>query len=128
MDEQTDMFRAQYTATIEMYKKEFGVDPPSGIWDMAKFNQDAGDDDPTKPKPKNSTDIKGLRSCSYTDTPPLYTYFENSTNNEQDAFPEFEEGHTSGAADGDWSDNPDSSSDSSGDGGGGCSGGCGGGD
>lgn len=34
---QTEAFQSQYFHTIELYKKEFGIDPPAVIWDATKF-------------------------------------------------------------------------------------------
>ena len=37
VDEQTEMFRTQYHDTIDLYVKEFGVQPPAEIWSATKF-------------------------------------------------------------------------------------------
>ena len=34
---QTEAFQSQYFHTIELYKKEFGLEPPPEIWDATKF-------------------------------------------------------------------------------------------
>ena len=50
---QIEAFQSQYIRTIELYKREFGCEPPAEIWDTTKFkekiekrkeNQDSGSD------------------------------------------------------------------------------------
>ncbi|MBK8847454.1 MAG: hypothetical protein IPO27_13265 [Bacteroidetes bacterium] len=37
LESQTEAFQAQYFQTIQLYKVEFGMEPPSDIWDETKF-------------------------------------------------------------------------------------------
>jgi uncharacterized membrane protein YgcG len=40
---QTEAFKSQYWHTIELYKKEFGIDPPAAIWETTKFKGKIGE-------------------------------------------------------------------------------------
>lgn len=41
MYDQTGTFNAQYLDTLELYKKEFGIDAPSQVWGVPKFDEQA---------------------------------------------------------------------------------------
>jgi hypothetical protein len=120
-DEQTENFQDQYLATIELYKSEFGIDPPPAIWGKTKFDPDK------KINPIKKTHHTE-QSTIYADSPPLITSFagEMAVQPASD-FSEFNGGDFGGAGAG---SSFDSGSDSSG----GdsscssCSSGCGGGD
>lgn len=126
MTDQTGSFNAQYLDTLELYKKEFDINPPADIWSQSKFDKELV---PTNGyESKKKTAMAGENSAfDYSDT-PLYTYFDFSANGESiEAYPEF-----NGFGDGDGggagaSDSWGSDSDSVGDGGSSCSSGCGGG-
>jgi hypothetical protein len=46
---QTEAFQAQYAATIELYKREFGIEPPADIWGVTKFpEKDIKEDEKNK--------------------------------------------------------------------------------
>ena len=128
IDEQTEIYKEQYLATIHSYIKEFGMLPPPAIWDVTKFDKETilGDLNILKQK-KLSFDTNVYQSSSV-DTMPLYESFNNEPN--EGSVPEFGGGEGGGAgARGDWG-NDDGGDDGGGggDGGGdagGCSGGCG---
>jgi hypothetical protein len=126
MQDQTEQFNVQYLDTLELYKKEFGINPPAGIWDIPKFDSEKVGEiiDHTEEKGRTS-DIVTINTS--TDTTPLYTYFDNA--DDIGDCPEFQDGGDFGGAgaDGDWSDSSsDSASDSGSSDAGGCSSGCGG--
>jgi hypothetical protein len=124
MQDQTGRYNVQYMDTIELYKTEFGVDPPESIWSVPKFDKEQiKTDDFYKSKKKKSS----LNSGDYSDNPSLYTYFDGSQPGyEAETLSEFSgfDGGSfgGGGAGGDFSD----SGSSDGGDGGGCSGGCGG--
>lgn len=132
--DQTGIFNVQYMDTLDLYKTEFGIDPPADIWSVPKFDQHnvAVDGYGSEKKKHNS---------SYPDA-ALVTFFAGSQQggNASQNFSEFGGGEYGGAgAGGSWNDHnsgldssgsisSDSGSDSGGDGGSsGCSSGCGGG-
>lgn len=121
--DQTGSFSAQYLDTIELYKKEFDLEPPAGIWGDTKFDkelQQKGNYYSNKKK-RNSNNSSDL----YIEQTPLYTYFSGEPATAYPEFTGFGDGDFGGGgASGDWGD---SNSDAGGDGAGGCSGGCGGG-
>lgn len=41
INSQTETFQSQYFYTIDLYKKEFGLEPPEEIWDATKFQGNA---------------------------------------------------------------------------------------
>jgi hypothetical protein len=127
IQDQTGQFNAQYLDTLKLYKVEFGINPPAGIWDLPKFDSEKVDEQMYKSEQKRRGSDTATTN-TITDTAPLYSYFENV--NDIGSYPEFEDGGDFGGAGafGDWSvDSSDSSSDSSSSDGGGCSSGCGGG-
>lgn len=122
-DEQTARYNAQYIETIALYKKEFGLEPPEGIWGNTKFDKELINQNESGVKRKRKSD-SSTDLMTY-DSTPLYYYFEDGNAADYPEFSGYEGGETGGAGStGDWGD---SGSDSGGDGGGGCSGGCGGG-
>lgn len=125
MEDQTGQFSAQYLDTIELYKKEFDLEPPADIWGNTKFDQDRVKQNGYSSKKKEYSGDGG----SY-DSTPLYSHFESEPAASYPEFTGFGDGDFGGGgASGDFGS--DSSSDGGGDSGGdggGCSGGCGGGD
>lgn len=128
LDCQTEVFKSQYFYTIVLYKKEFGCEPPSDIWEETKFRGTS----------KNLNEPKRIitESTYYYETEPLISMFPNIESGDvENGSGEFGGGEFGGAGSGgSWDDADDDSSDSdSGDSGGdsscsgGCSGGCGGG-
>src|SRR5215213_4394127 len=103
MTDQTGTFNAQYLDTLELYKKEFGIDPREDIWSQPKFDKElvprSGD------RPKKKTAMAGGDSGPYYSDTPLYTYFDFSDNGESiEAYPEFDgfgngDGSGAGASD-----------------------------
>lgn len=113
-EDQTELFAAQYIETIELYKKEFGMEPPENIWGVPKFNK-AKINFVTKQKvkPKESTSVSGYAA----DLPLCNYYTDGSLIAEFSGF-----GGGDGGGAGSTGDFGDSGGDA-----GGCSGGCGGG-
>jgi hypothetical protein len=119
--EQTELFTAQYVETLELYKTEFGREPPENIWGVPKFAKEKiGTANKTSSKKKRND--SGSGDFVSGDAPLCSHYNEGVLESE---FSGFEGGDFGGAGTG--GDFGDSSGDSGGDGGG-CSGGCGGGD
>ena len=122
MTDQTGTFNAQYLDTLELYKKEFGIEPPEDIWSQPKFDKELVPINGYESKKK--TAIAGGDSGPYYSDTPLYTYFSSDTAMLGE-FGGFDGGDGSGAGASDsWSSDSDSGSDS----GSSCSSGCGGGD
>lgn len=136
-EKQTDVFLAQYIATLEAYQAEFGVAPPADIWDVAKFKR------PVKKPGADGSTSKRSQKDRWSDDTPLYAYFDGgsgSSSGSSEPTPEFGGGggFSGAGADRSWGSDGDShahshsDSDSGGDGGGdsggsGCSSSCGGG-
>ena len=128
VEHQTGRFSAQYLDTIELYKKEFDLEPPVDVWGNTKFDKEQqrkGNYQSNKKQRNNNNN-----SYVTSDETPLYAYFGSEP---ATAYPEFtgygDGDFGGGGASGDWSEGGnDGGSDGGGDsGGGGCSGGCGGG-
>jgi uncharacterized membrane protein YgcG len=128
-EQQTGRFSAQYLDTIDLYRAEFGLEPPIEIWGDTKFDKEQVKRNGYQSAKKKQNDNSGDGgSTTFADSTPLYTHFESEP---ASGFPEFS-GFGGGDFDGggagsSWGDSSDSGSDSGGDSGG-CSGGCGGGD
>ncbi|MFN5318358.1 MAG: glycine-rich domain-containing protein [Bacteroidia bacterium] len=125
---QTEAFASQYFQTIELYKKEFGIEPPSEIWDTTKFT---GKNEKIKKPEKNQNDSSDSYSTSYSDNyaedAPLISMFPSATSSDV----EFGGGEFGGGgAGGSWDNSADNSSDDnsgdSSDSGSSCSSSCGG--
>lgn len=120
MDEQTAAFNEQYHSTLELYKREFGIEPPTAIWGIPKF--DIGSVTTTRDLKK-----KKENTASADDT-PLFMYFGSTGGDNSEHFSEFNgfEGGSGGGGgtEGSWDAGGDAGSDS---GSSGCSSGCGGG-
>lgn len=120
----TGIFHAQYLDTIELYKREFGIDPHAAFWGEPKFGWDE-----TLPNPFTSTKktLSLKHASSINDDTPLVTYFAYDIMlGDSKDFTEFNGGDYGGAgAEGSW-DSVDAGSDSN-DSGSSCSSGCGGG-
>ena len=136
IDIQTETYNAQYEYTLNLYRTEFGVEPPVDIWGETKYENDNLSATIYAPKKKPSTDSSSDGGSYYNDT-PLVDYFSDEPQFGNNEFGEFGGGDSGGGgASGEWgandADSSDSgdSGDSGGDGGdgGGCSSGCGGGD
>lgn len=123
VDSQTEAFQSQYFHTIELYKQEFGFDPPHEIWDATKFE---GKIEKIK-KPQKTQNDSG-NSDGYVGTDPLVSMFSSAESSDF----EFGGGEFSGGGGGgNWDDSGDDSSDGnsadSSDSGSSCSSSCGGG-
>ena len=130
LEDQTGVFHAQYLDTLELYRNEFGIDPPAAIWGAPKFDERAVPATIYRSKKKESMTV-GADGGSYSDT-PLYQSFDPVSDGSFSGFLGFEGGDGGGGgANGSWGEG-DGSGDSSD--GGSCSscssgcGGCGGGD
>ncbi len=137
MIDQTGNYNAQYMDTIDLYKTEFGVEPPEAIWSLPKYALEevmVNKKYFSQPKKRNNMEGSG-GDYVYYETQSLHSYFDE-TEIELPEFNGFDNGDFGGAGSGsDWSDPSESADSSDGDGGsdgsgdgGGCSGGCGGGD
>jgi hypothetical protein len=133
LDEQTDVFKAQFEATLSRYEREFGVKPPAAIWGTPKFRDENA--------PKRLL-VDSYTSDSFVwfsdDSPALCSMFDAT---ECSTMAEFGGGggFSGGGGDSSWgSDSPTDSASSSGDSGSdsgsssscgssGCSSSCGGG-
>lgn len=123
VDEQTARFNAQYIETIDLYKKEFGLEPPEEIWGNTKFDKELLGQNESGVKRKRKDDSSTALIAD--DSTPLHSYFEEGSPSDYPEFSGYEGGDTGGGgASGDWGD---SGGDADSDSGGGCSGGCGGG-
>ena len=71
----TEVFQSQYFHTIELYKKEFGLEPPLEIWDTTKFK---GEIEKIKKPQKNQNDFS--YSDSYVGTDPLISMLLSAKN------------------------------------------------
>lgn len=142
--DQTEVFQAQYEATLDLYVAEFNTHPPVDIWGTPKFSTSGGRNAGRTPR-KNAGDGG---SSSSNDDAPLYLLFDGNSDvggDAHQAMPEFggggafagggggsawsgdstSHGHADAAATG---HSDDAGSGDSGDGGGsGCSSSCGGG-
>ena len=76
VDEQTDVFEAQYDATLALYTHEFNMTPPAAIWGTTKFAADRA--------PRSLYDAAILMPVHDTDD-ALYLCFDPAV----DACPEF---------------------------------------
>ena len=125
IEEQTGAFQAQYMDTLELYRTEFGIDPPPAIWGAPKFdNQPVLNAAGYRSKKKEGMSSDGGASYS---GDPLYRSFDPVTDGSFYGFLGFDGGDGAGAgAGGDWGEGD--SSDSGGDAScSSCSSGCGGG-
>ena len=122
------IFNKQYLETLDLYKKEFGTDPPGHIWNVTKFNGNPTLVSEFESKKKKGTDNDPGNNSSG-DYTPLFAFFPSSDQvGVTGDFPEFsgfEGGNTGGAgAEGGWdSGSTDSGSSSASS----CSSSCGGG-
>ena len=74
LDEQVDVFNAQYRKTLAFYEHEFGVAPPPEIWDRPKFDPKTVRGLVHKPGRKND-----MSSDSSSFDIPLYTMFQSES-------------------------------------------------
>lgn len=124
LKDQTGQFNAQYLDTLDLYRNEFGMEPPADIWDNTKYDKGNIINGKYRSGKKNAQNISGDSTNNYTNESALYTYFENHELTPE--FGGFEAGDFGGGgASGSWDD---ATSTDAGDSGSGCSGGCGGGD
>ena len=124
---QTEAFQSQYFHTIELYKKEFGSDPPAEIWDITKFK---GKIEKIK-KPKKNI-YENSNSDGYSEENSLISMFSSSEGSGVEfGGSEFGGAGSGGSWDYAGGDSSDVDSGDSGDGGGdsgsSCSSSCGGG-
>jgi hypothetical protein len=129
---QTDVFEAQYAATLLLYAAEFNAVPPADVWGTPKFATRDGKAAPSPPRRRKDTATAGL--ATFEDA-PLHMYFESAGSSDASSAGDSVFGGGGGFSGGgggsDWAS--DSTADSgsggdgdSGDGGGsGCSSSCG---
>ena len=120
MEDQTELFTIQYLETLDLYRKEFFMEPPENIWGVPKF--DKSRIDTIKPGSRKKSHDNSSAGPGYLSDGPLHINYSNDSLTHE--FSGFDAGDFGGGGAGsDWGD-------SSSDGGGscsGCSGGCGGG-
>ena len=73
-DGQTELFQAQYEATLELYRLEFNVRPPADIWGTPKFR--LGSVRPNADMPRKQRDDASDASLPYFGETPLYQHFD----------------------------------------------------
>jgi len=127
ISEQTSVFNAQYVDTLFLYKREFGIEPPSDIWSIPKF-------DPSTilpgsyEKSKKKREEWGESTATGSDM-PLIGFFDTDFQSDSSGFPEFGGGDFGGGGAGDsWTNDGSDNSDSGDSSCSSCSSGCGGGD
>lgn len=115
-EDQTEIFTMQYLETLDLYRKEFGMEPPENIWGTPKFDKERI----AKMKRSKKKNSNSSVSTDFSSYEPLFLQYDGNFDHE---FSGFDGGNFgAGGAGGDWSDSSgDSGSCSS------CSGGCGGG-
>ncbi len=80
---QTDVFEAQYAATLALYETEFNVRPPADIWGTPKFDRGRNPDAP-------ATTRRGPGDGTSEGDAPLHTWFDGSDGgHSHHALPEF---------------------------------------
>jgi hypothetical protein len=122
---ETGIFNAQYLDTLELYKTEFGIDPPDDIWSIPKFKKSLVLANTYESKKK----IAEGKNNPYYSEMPLCSYFDSTETSSIANFDGFDGGNGGGAgSSGSWGDESDGASDSGSDGGSSCSSSCGGGD
>lgn len=120
-EDQTELFTIQYLETLDLYRKEFGMEPPENIWGTPKFDKERIN--ATK-RSKKKTPDSGV-GPDFSSDDPLFLHYDGNFDH---VFIGFDGGDFGGGgAGGNWGDSSSDGGDSGGDGGG-CSGGCGGGD
>lgn len=99
---QTDVFAAQYDATLALYNREFNMRPPRGIWGETKFDEER--------RRAADEEVFVMTTSSYGDA-ALYESFDSTT----DSCPEFGGGggFSGGGGGDDWGDSGSSDSGSS---------------
>lgn len=125
-DEQTETFNAQYQDTLELYRKEFGIDPPEEIWGKPKFDTTLVMAEGLSTRKKQNSN-----SAGYWEGSPLHTEFSIDVDAHENSFPEFTDfgggDGGGGGAGGSWDSGDgdgNGSSDGGSDGGSSCSSGC----
>jgi hypothetical protein len=76
VDEQTGVFQLQYLATLDLYSREFGYDPPDDIWGMPKFMRRDFTTGHSKPRAKR---LDGVADALVPESTPLHQLFDSST-------------------------------------------------
>lgn len=104
MNIQTEGYQTQYYHTIELYKKEFGFEPPAEIWDITKFKEKKEE----LKSPINMNNDNSYYDSNY-ERDGLFTMFSAEENNGFDGFDGGSFG--GGGASGEWNNTEDDSSD-----------------
>lgn len=125
---QTGVFSAQYLDTLNLYRTEFGTEPPAPIWGTPKFDEEKVANKEFRSKKKEHAYAGTDGGGSYASDVALYQSFDTTNG---DSFTSFGGGDGGGGGAGSsWGDG-DSGGDGGSDGGSSCSScssGCGGGD
>ena len=123
-EDQTELYTEQYLETLDLYRKEFFMEPPEDIWGIPKF--DKSRIETIKPKSRKKNHDNSSADSGYSSDGPLHiNYTQDSLNDEFNGFDGSDFGGGGAGASGNWGDSSDGgdsgSSCSS------CSSGCGGG-
>ena len=120
-EDQTELFTVQYLETLNLYRKEFGMEPPENIWGTPKFDKERITETRSKKKSYDSS-----ISPDFSSNEPLFLQYDGNFDHE---FSGFDGGDFGGAGAGGSFGDGDGASDSGSDSGScsSCSGGCGGG-
>ncbi len=89
LEDQTEVFSAQYQKTLAFYEHEFGTQPPAEIWGTPKFNQKKIKGSVKKPERKNDP----VRSKADDDDVPLFTMFNSGSDTHYAPIPVTFTGH-----------------------------------
>ncbi len=83
-EDQTEMFITQYLETLDLYRNEFGMEPPENIWGTPKFNKERINSAIKKSKKKN---YDGGVGGDFSSDGPLHSnYDEGSLDSEFSGF------------------------------------------
>lgn len=123
IDSQTAAFQSQFHHTLELYKKEFGIEPPSEIWGAAKFKVETVPMEAPSKRQENTA-----HAGDYAGTEPLISMFPTALSSDVEfGGGEFGGGGGSGSWGDGGSDAGGVDAGGSSDGGSSCSSSCGGG-
>ena len=79
VDEQTGVFQLQYLATLDLYNREFGYDPPDDIWGVPKFMRREFRPGLARPRAKH---VDGVAAAFVPESTPLHQLFDPSTHSQ----------------------------------------------
>jgi hypothetical protein len=83
-DDQTAVFQAQYLATLDLYRREFGAEPPVDIWAVPKFRPKSVEAPAYEPRSKH---VDRVSRDHIPESTPLHVMFDSSTHAEHHLTP-----------------------------------------